>query len=103
MKAYRDDTNTVTLVNSLQRPSGDNYCAAQNVIRNYAKICSIGGIEALTRQAIANTKINKSDAGPQNPGGSSLRPASGGRVHSLVPARTPARIGLGLPNFVAGN
>jgi len=43
--------------------TADSLCFAQNIVRNYASICSISGIESLARQAIASGKIvdGKSD------------------------------------------
>ena len=31
--------------------AGDAYCVAGNIVRNYAKICSVANVEALARQA----------------------------------------------------
>jgi hypothetical protein len=39
--------------------SSDSYCAAQNIVRNYARLCTISGIEDLTRQAISEGRIVK--------------------------------------------
>lgn len=99
LSAYRNDKDIVATVQGLSAASPDNYCIAQNVIRNYAKICSLAGIEMLARQAIASAPISRSDSGG---GGSGVN-----RVTSVSPARlrrglAPAPVGLGLPNFVAG-
>jgi hypothetical protein len=109
LSLYRDNEKTKSAIEALTSSTGDQYCLAQNIVRNYAKICSLSGIEALTREAIANTKVSES-----KPTGSgalrvtvserTLRPAGapraagtkGGRPRSTRPT------GLSLPNFVAG-
>lgn len=45
---------------------GTSYCMAQRVIQDYARICTVSGIESLTRQAIAKSEVkdfNRSESG----------------------------------------
>jgi len=97
LTAYRNDPTVAANVRSLSAASPDNYCVAQNIVRNYAKICSLAGIEMLARQAISTSKVSRSAGGAA---GGNIRPAPASLRSGSAPANTS--VGLGLPNFVAG-
>jgi hypothetical protein len=107
MTAYRLDTDTDRAIAALQAnaTTGDAYCLAHNVVRNYAKICSIANVEALARQAVANSRIGRTSP-PAGTGGigperlAAPRAARMRRAHAEDIATF--RRGLGLPNFTAG-
>ena len=89
-------------------PPGDAFCLANNIVRNYAKICTIANVEALARQAVANSKIGKSDAPATGnlprAAGRFVPAAAGGRALPRATAEelTSFRRGLALPNYTAG-
>jgi hypothetical protein len=63
MEAYRATPEVAEAIAALRMDlSGDAWCIAHNVVRNYAKICSISGVEALARQAVAHSTITRSEA-----------------------------------------
>jgi len=84
------------------RTIGDAQCLANNIVRNYAKICTISGVEALARQAIANSQIHQSP-GPGAGGGGGQRSLVGRSFRRATAAESISfRRSLALPNFVAG-
>jgi hypothetical protein len=111
LAAYRADGTTDHAINALQTlpGAGDAFCMANNIVRNYAKICSVANVEALARQAVANSKIGKSDPPLGN---STQRVAARSQFSSPASARslrratseelTNFRRGLALPNYTAG-
>ena len=101
MTAYRNDTGTISAINALDRSSGDNYCLAQNIVRNYAKICSISGVEALAKQAIAAGSVKKSGSDAGHGSGTANPPAPASRKLRTRTIYSP--LGAGLPNYTAGN
>lgn len=109
LSAYRADSKTDVAIKALQTfpSSGDAYCLANNIVRNYAKICSVSNVEALARQAVANSKVSKSDP-PAAPHLARLLPSSAGVAASRAMRRatpeelTSFRRGLALPNYTAG-
>jgi hypothetical protein len=109
LTAYRANIDTNAAVDKLQTmPPGDGFCFANNIVRNYAKICTIANVEALARQAVANSKIGKSDspAASNAPrvAGRFVPAAAGGRALPRATADDLAnfRRGLALPNYTAG-
>jgi hypothetical protein len=104
LSAYRADSKTDEAVRVLQAlPPGDAFCLANNIVRNYAKICTIANVEALARQAVANSKIGKSDPPAANPQ-RTFAPAAASRAMPRATADqlTSFRRGLALPNYTAG-
>jgi hypothetical protein len=109
LTAYRADSKTDAAVRTLQSlPSGDAFCLANNIVRNYAKICTIANVEALARQAVANSKIAKSEppAGGNRMVGHFV-PSAGVATSRALPRATAQELtsfrrGLALPNYVAG-
>ncbi|WP_315838356.1 hypothetical protein [Bradyrhizobium prioriisuperbiae] len=104
LSAYRADSKTDEAVRTLQAlPPGDAFCLANNIVRNYAKICTIANVEALARQAVANSKIGKSDSPAANPQ-RTFSPAAASRALPRATAEqlTSFRRGLALPNYTAG-
>jgi hypothetical protein len=96
--AYRDDAQVNSAIARLETGSntGDSLCLAHNIVRNYAKICSIANLDALARQAIGTANVREA--------GASARPSIS------TPLRAPTsreavtfRRTLSLPNFVAGH
>ncbi|RWH65943.1 hypothetical protein [Mesorhizobium sp.] len=61
MQKYRSSEEFAGAVSALATlpTSSDAFCAAQNIVRNYAKACTITGIEDLMRQAISSGEIVK--------------------------------------------
>jgi len=61
MQKYRSSEEFAGAVGALAAlpTNSDAFCAAQNIVRNYAKACTITGIEDLTRQAISRGEIVK--------------------------------------------
>src|SRR5262249_49983149 len=59
MTKYRNDHETDVAVTSLASAptAGDAFCRANNIVRNYAKLCTISGVEAFARQAIAGSLV----------------------------------------------
>lgn len=111
LSAYRANSDTDAAFNRLQTmPPGDAFCFANNIVRNYAKICTIANVEALARQAVANSKIGKSDSpvtgnAPRLAGRfTPLSGTVGGRALPRATADDLAnfRRGLALPNYTAG-
>ena len=108
LTAYRMSPETDDAIAALRTANtmSDAQCIATNIVRNYAKICSISGVEALARQAISNSPVSKSD------GSGGFAPASFRVTQRLAVRRTVRRAtaaevetfrrGLPLPNFVAG-
>jgi hypothetical protein len=111
LAAYRGDVKTDEAIRSLETlpGGGDAYCLANNIVRNYAKICSVANVEALARQAVANSKISRSNA-PLTDG--ALRVAVRGQPSIASSPRsfrratpeelTQFRRGVALPNYTAG-
>jgi hypothetical protein len=109
MSAYRTDSETGSALDALTtaRFSGDAYCLATNIVRNYAKLCTISGVEALARQAVANSYVQR--VRPVAPYSSRFRAlsapaAAGPRRRRATDAEIATfRRGLGLPNYMAGS
>jgi hypothetical protein len=111
MTAYRNAGETDRAISALAAAptEADAYCLANNVVRNYAKICAIANVEALARQAVANSKITKSQpsAGAERLTLRQRLSASDVGPRTAVRRATEADIvnfrrGLGLPNYTAG-
>ncbi|MGJ5175260.1 hypothetical protein ACQR16_10195 [Bradyrhizobium oligotrophicum] len=108
LSAYRADAKTDAAITALETMSvpGDAYCLANNIVRNYAKICSVANVEALARQAVANSRIGKAD-GP--PAAGAVRASTRLQPFATRSARRATaeesanfRRGLSLPNYTAG-
>ena len=101
---YRVNADTMGAIAAMDssRTIGDAQCLANNIVRNYAKICTISGVEALARQAIANSQV-----GPSSDPNTRARRGGRGRSLAILPRSTAAerasfRGSLALPNYVAG-
>lgn len=109
LTAYRANKDTDAAIDRLQTvPLGDGFCLANNIVRNYAKICTIANVEALARQAVANSKIGKSDSpaagNATRMAGRFVPAAASGRAlpRATSEEMTNFRRGLALPNYTAG-
>ncbi|TKD47536.1 MAG: hypothetical protein E5W98_06380 [Mesorhizobium sp.] len=70
MQKYRSSEEFAGAVSALVTlpTNSDAFCTAQNIVRNYAKVCTITGIEDLARQAISRGEIVKREHGALPPG-----------------------------------
>ena len=103
MSKYRRDTEVDVIALASAQSRGDAFCRANNIVRNYAKLCTISGVEAFARQAIANSGVHRSDDDLPPLARRSVRRASDAQIASFRRSMgLPPRSG-GLPNYVAGS
>jgi hypothetical protein len=105
---YRKNPDVLNVISTVQtfyvsnRP-GEAYCLAQNVVRAYARICSISGVEAMARQAIGTAPVK-----PSGGAGNAPKSTPNAGLESTLPPRATHRLatpglGLSLPNYEAGS